>query len=98
MIIMYGSPVSVLPGKPDRKTGEIHPVAQIQHRANESPDSAVSIDNLKCKTAAQAAAFRAAIGKNIRVAVKVWATETGTTGFWLETGVMPTVITSPAGQ
>lgn len=95
MILLIGTPISVLSGKPDQKTGEVFPIVQIQHKKSDLADSPIVIDNIKCKEPAQVAAFRAALGKTIKCPVQPWSTESGK-GWWIEKGVLPTVVASAA--
>lgn len=95
-LILIGTVLQVTGGKPGKnyETGEITeaiPVAFIQHNTSSNPDSDINIEKIKCKEPAQVAAFRNAISKQVRVEVRLWA-QGGKQGFWLEQGVLPTVV------
>ena len=96
MLILTGIVLNIMAGKPDRKTGEIHPIVQIQHKTSHDSESEIIIDKIKLKAAVQVEAFRKALGKNVQVPVRTWNTETGSSGYWLENGVLPTVQASAA--
>lgn len=92
------SDASVLRVKPfqekNRETGEITNIhkADLQHYTNGDTASAeIEILSIKLKEPAQAEAFRKAVGQMVRFPARVWAVGGGT-GFWLEKGVLPTVI------
>lgn len=91
MLILTGTVLNIMAGTPDRKTGEIHPIVQIQHKTSHDAESEIIIDKIKLKAAVQVEAFRKALGKNVQVPVRTWNTETGNSGYWLEKGVLPTV-------
>lgn len=99
-LILLGTVLKVSAGKPGKnyETGEITeavPLVFIQHSTSSSPESDIVIEKIKCKEPAQVAAFRAAIGKEVRFEVRLWA-QGGKQGFWLEPGVLPTVAAAPA--
>lgn len=101
-LILSGTVLQVTGGKPGKnfETGEITeaiPIVFIQHNTSSSPDSDINIEKIKCKEAAQVSAFRNAVGKQILVAVRLWA-QGGKQGFWLEQGVLPTVVSSSSSQ
>jgi len=91
MLILVGTVLNIMAGKPDHKTGEIHPVVQIQHKTSQGADAEIVIDKIKLKHNGQADAFKKALGKTIKVPVRTWNTSSGGSGYWLEEGVLPTV-------
>lgn len=96
MLTLTGQVLQVTGGKPGKnyETGEITeavPIAYVQHSTSSSPESDIAIEKIKLKEPAQVAAFRAAIGKQVRLDVRLWA-QGGKQGFWLEQGVLPTII------
>jgi len=97
MLILTGMVLNIMAGKPDRKTGEIHPIVQIQHKSSHDAESEIIIDKIKLKSSPQVDAFRKALGKNIQVPVRTWNSDAGGgSGYWLENGVLPTVQASAA--
>jgi hypothetical protein len=96
------SDATVLRVKPiqnkDKTSGEITNIHQVdlQHYTNGDVNTAeIEVLAIKLKDPAQAEAFRKAVGQMVRFPARVWAVGGGT-GFWLEKGVLPTVI--PAQQ
>jgi len=96
MLTLIGQVVKVAAGKAgkDKDTGEIIeavPVVFVQHSTSTDANSDVAIEKIKLKDAAQVAAFQKAIGQNVQVPVRVWF-QGAKSGFWLESGVLPTVV------
>jgi hypothetical protein len=78
----------------NKETGEVIPgvpVVYIQHTSNSDPDSELELLKIKVKTSIQVEAFRRALNKQIRIDVRTWQSG-DKSGFWLETGVLPTVV------
>lgn len=78
----------------NRQTGEISNAHQVdlQHFTNADTATAeIEVLSIKLKDPNQAEAFRKALGQSINIPARVWAVGGGT-GFWLEKGVLPTVI------
>jgi len=84
----------------NRDTGEvtnIHTV-DLQHFSNADTATAeIDILTIKLKDPVQADAFRKVLGQAVNIPARVWAVGGGT-GFWLEKGVLPTVIAQQAAK
>lgn len=101
-LTLIGTILQVSVGKEGKnyETGEVIPAvhsAFIQHNTSSNPDSDPCIEKIKVKEAAQVNACRAAIGKPVRLDVRLWNMN-GKTGFWIESGVLPTVIPAPVSS
>lgn len=95
-LTLIGTILQVTSGKEGKnyETGEVIaavPLVFIQHNTSSHPDSDIVIEKIKIKEPAQVAACRAAVGKPVRIDVRLWNMN-GKIGFWLESGVLPTVI------
>ena len=78
----------------DKDTGETvsaPPQLSIIHTTNDDPESEQELVKIKLKDPAQAEAFRKCLGQFVRVPVRTWQSGERS-GFWLERGVLPTVL------
>lgn len=101
MLSIIGVVLAILPGKPsqpDKKTGEVRcdPIMQVQHRSSDLASAEYLIEKIKIKTDVQIHAFQKVIGKTVQFPVRVWSQTSGDNGLWLEAGVLPTVVNTPA--